>query len=138
YNPDERFFGWLSYTLSQSLRRDCEGCDLRNFEFDQTHNLIMLGSYRLGRGWELGARFRVVSGPLVSPVANPDTLPSIFSGDAGSYVPLQGEPYSERLPLFHQLDMRVDKLWQLRTLRFATYVDIQNVYNNAAKEALIY
>jgi TonB family protein len=138
YNPDERFFGWVTYTLSQSLRRDCEGCELRNFEFDQTHNLIMLGSYRLGRGWELGARFRVVSGPLVTPVANPDTLPSIYSGDAGSYIPLQGKPYSERLPLFHQLDMRVDKLWQLRTWRFATYVDIQNVYNNAAKEALLY
>ena len=138
YKPDTRFFGWLSYTLSQSLRRDCDSCIERKFEFDQTHNFIILGSYRLGRGWEFGARFRVVSGPLVTPVANPNTLPSVFSGDAGSYVPLQGEVFSERLPLFHQLDLRVDKSWQLRLVKMSLYVDIQNVYNNAAAEGLLY
>ena len=26
--------------------------------FDQTHILTVLGSYRLGNGWEFGARFR--------------------------------------------------------------------------------
>ena len=34
------------------------------FNFDQTHILTVLGSYRLGRGWEFGARFRLVSGSL--------------------------------------------------------------------------
>ena len=35
--------------------------------FDQTHILTILGSYRLGHGWEFGARFRLVSGNLVTP-----------------------------------------------------------------------
>lgn len=138
YKPDDRFFGWISYTLSQSVRRDCAGCELREFQYDQTHNLIMLGSYRLGAGWEVGARFRVVSGPLTTPVANEDTLPSIYSSDAGTYIPLQGKPYSVRLPLFHQLDLRVDKTWQLRKWKMSTYLDIQNVYNHAADEAYVY
>ncbi len=138
YKPDARFFGWVSYTLSQSLRRDCETCELRAFQYDQTHNLIMLGSYRLGRGWEFGARYRVVSGPLVTPVRSPETLPSIFSGDAGTYIPLQGESHSERMPLFHQLDLRLDKSWQLRTWKMSTYIDVQNVYNNAAAESYVY
>lgn len=133
YKADERFFGWVTYTLSQSLRSDCDGCELRKFQYDQTHNLIMLGSYRLGRGWEIGSRFRVVSGPLVTPVVG-----AIFAGDAGTYIRLPGESFSRRLPLFHQLDVRVDKLWQFRTWRLSTYVDIQNVYNNAAKEDLLY
>lgn len=133
YKADERFFGWLTYTLSQSLRSDCQDCELRKFQYDQTHNLIMLGSYRLGRGWEIGSRFRVVSGPLVTPVVG-----AVYSGDAGTYLPLQGEQFSRRLPLFHQLDVRVDKLWQFRTWRLSTYIDIQNVYNNAAKEGLLY
>lgn len=133
YKADERFFGWVTYTLSQSLRSDCKGCEIRKFQYDQTHNLIMLGSYRLGRGWEIGSRFRIVSGPLVTPVVG-----AVFAADAGTYLPLPGEQFSRRLPLFHQLDVRVDKLWQFRTWRLATYVDIQNVYNNAAKEALLY
>lgn len=138
YNPDERFFGWVAYTLSRSTRADCSTCEPYLFQYDQTHNLILLGSYRLGRGWEIGARFRIVSGPLATPPVASPALPSIFAGDAGSYVPIQGVPYSSRMPLFHQLDVRIDKRWQFRTWRLNAYLDIQNVYNHAATEGLVY
>jgi TonB family protein len=134
YKPDARFFGWLAYTISRSART--EDGDDRPFEWDQTHNLIVLGSYRLGRGWEFGARFRVVSGRLVTPVL--PALPGLYVADAGAYVPLQGEPFSERLPLFHQLDLRLDKRWQFESWRFSAYLDIQNAYNNAAAEDYAY
>ena len=58
----------------------------------------------------------------------------MYAADAGAYTQLQGKPYSTRLPLFHQLDLRVDKRWQFRTWRFSMYLDVQNVYNNAAVE----
>ena len=108
------------------------------FQYDQTHNLIVLGSYRLGRGWEFGARFRLVSGALQTPVVGPPSLPSLYAADAGSYAPLQGPPYSERLPLFHQLDVRVDKRWQMKGWQLSAYLDVQNVYNNAAPEGYVY
>ncbi|HEX3774554.1 MAG TPA: TonB-dependent receptor [Polyangiaceae bacterium] len=138
YKPDKRFFGWIAYTLSRSVRRDCPSCPEYLFQYDQTHNLIILGSYRLGRGWEFGARFRIVSGNLDTPVQSAPALPALYASDAGAYTALQASPYSTRLPLFHQLDMRVDKRWQFRTWRFSTYLDIQNVYNNAAVEGLSY
>lgn len=138
YKPDSRFFGWLAYTLSRSVRQDGPDDPEYLFQFDQTHNLIMLGSYRLGRGWEFGARFRIVSGPLATPVLRAPALPALFSADAGAYTPLQGEPYSERLPLFHQLDLRVDKRWQFQDWRLSAYLDVQNAYNNQAVEALVY
>lgn len=138
YNADEKFFGWISYTLSQSLRQDCPTCPSTLFQYDQTHNLIILGSYRLGDGWEIGGRFRIVSGPLVTPTLTPPSLPSIISGDAGSYLPLSGATYSERLPLFHQADLRIDKRWTFRTWRLSTYLDVQNVYNNMAVEGYVY
>jgi TonB family protein len=135
--PSERFFGWLAYTLSRAVRTD-PGQDERLFEFDQTHNMTVLGSYRLGRGWEYGARFRIVSGPLETPVVGPPSLPALYAADASSYTPLQGEPNSVRLPLFHQLDMRLDKRWQFRTWRLSAYLDVQNVYNNQAVEGVVY
>jgi hypothetical protein len=136
YKPDKRFFGWLSYTLSRSVRQDNPDAEQRLFEFDQTHNFIVLGSYRLGRGWEFGARFRVVSGPLHTPVLG--GLPALYVADAGTYVPLRGKPFSERLPLFHQLDIRVDKRWQFEDWNLSAYLDVQNVYNNPAVEAVVY
>jgi hypothetical protein len=55
---------------------------------------------------------------------------------------LIGGPYldysklnSERLPAFHQLDVRIDKAfyWQKLTAKF--YIDIQNAYNYQAKSS---
>jgi TonB family protein len=133
YKPDARFFGWLAYTLSQSLRKDGPGMDEYLFQFDQTHVLTVLGSYRLGGGWEVGGRFRVVSGNVYTPVLG-GAVPALFAADSGSYAPLSGEPFSKRLPLFHQLDIRVEKNWQFAAWRLMTYLDVWNAYNNAAVE----
>jgi len=138
YKPDKRFFGWLAYTLSRSVRTDTPGTPEHLFQFDQTHNLTVLGSYRLGRGWEVGARFRLISGNLTTPVAEYPNLPALYAADAAAYTPIQGKPFSQRLPLFQQLDIRIDKGWQFRTWRLSAYLDVQNVYNYASRDSLQY
>ncbi|MDX2052624.1 MAG: TonB-dependent receptor [Polyangiaceae bacterium] len=137
YRADARFFGWVAYTLSRSVLRDRPEKPERLFEFDQTHNLTVLGNYQLGRGWEFGARFRVISGNLATPVVQ-QGLPALYSADAAAYAPLQADLYSRRLPLFHQLDLRLDKMWKFDWWAFSTYLDVQNAYNNQAVEALVY
>src|SRR5262249_2194108 len=102
YKADARFFGWLAYTLQRSIIEQPPDFTPQLFQYDQTHILTVLGSYRLGHGWEFGARFRLVSGSLYTPVVG-----GIFNGDAGTYVPVQGAAFSKRLPFFHQLDLRV-------------------------------
>lgn len=115
--------------------------------WDQTHVLTVLGSVQLGRGWELGARFRLVSGNLVTPiVCNPEEagcianrLNAIYHAHSASYSPLAfGSDNSERLPLFHQLDLRMDKTWRFKRWQLSLYVDIQNVYNRGNPEGLSY
>jgi TonB family protein len=138
FKPDDRFFGWIAYTVSRSVRKDSPASAEYLFQYDQTHNLIMLGSYRLGRGWEFGARFRIVSGPLDTPTVAAPSLPAIYAADAGSYVPLQGKPFTSRLPLFHQLDLRIDKRWQFKAWALSAYLDVQNVYNHPAAESYVY
>lgn len=133
YNPDARFFGWVAYTLSRSMRRTSPDAPLQLFQYDQTHIMTALGSYRLGRGWEFGARFRVVSGSLATPC-----LGGIYSSPASSYTCVSGEAFSDRLPTFHQLDLRVDKRWDYQTWKLSTYLDILNVYNRGNVEALDY
>jgi TonB family protein len=131
YKPDTRFFGWLAYTLSRSVRRLPPDFATQLFQYDQTHILTVLGSYRLGRGWEFGARYRLVSGSLYTPI-----LGGVFSADAGAYTPVDGSPFSQRLPMFHQLDLRVDKAWRFPGWMFRAYLDVQNAYNRANPEGL--
>lgn len=118
------FFGWVAYTVSRSERRNAPGEDWVLFDFDQTHILTLLGVYRLPRGWQVGARFRIVSG-------NPDTpiVGGVLDASTGGYTPIRGRLNSDRVPLFHQLDLRVDKKWTWRRVSLTTYLDILNVYN---------
>ena len=134
YKPDSRFFGWVAYTLSRSLRRDTPDQPIRNTQFDQTHILTLLGSYRLGGGWEVGARFRLVSGNMYTPRAY-----GFYDANSGTYLPLQDyPPFNSRLPLFHQLDIRIDKTWKFKTWQLGAYADVLNVYNSGNVEGVSY
>lgn len=133
YKPDSRFFGWLAYTLSRSVRSDPPDFEQHLFEWDQTHILTVLGSYRLGHGWEFGSRFRLVSGNLYTPVVG-----GLFNSDAGTYAGISGPTLSRRLPMFHQLDLRVDKVWKFEKWSLRAYLDVQNVYNRSNPEDVTY
>lgn len=131
-DPRGRFFGYLSYTLSRSERSD------RNnpydfFDFDQPHILTVSGNFRLGRGWEAGALFRLTSG-------NPDTpvIGAIYNKNSDLFTPVFGRVNSIRKPLFHRLDVRVEKLWTFSAWKLALYLDIQNVYNSVNSENIVY
>jgi TonB family protein len=134
YKPDARFFGWLAYTLSRSERRDTPDEPLRLFQYDQTHILSLLGSYRLGRGWEVGLRFRLVSGSRFT-----RNQYGFFDQNAATNLALQSyPPFGERLPMFHQLDIRAEKTWQYSWGKFSAYLDVLNVYNQANVEGISY
>jgi outer membrane receptor protein involved in Fe transport len=134
YKPEGRFFGWVAYTLSRSERKDGPGAAYELFDYDQTHILTALGSVKLGRGWQLGARFRYVTGSPYTP-----NVGGVVDHDAGVYAPLQAaEDNGSRLPAFHQLDLRVDKLWQFESWRLSAYLDLQNAYNRKNTENISY
>lgn len=123
------FFGWVAYTLSRSERRAPPDDEWRLFDFDQTHILTLIGVVRLPKNWQLGARFRLVSGNPYTPVAG-----STFDAATGGYLPVNAAVSSGRLPLFHQLDLRVDKRWIWRLVSLTLYLDVQNVYNHQNTE----
>jgi TonB family protein len=128
------FFGWISYTISRSERRDHPDVDWRLFDYDQTHVFTALGSFDLGRGFEIGARFRFATGfprtPVVGP-ANYDTL-------TGIYEPSFGLHNSIRIPPFYALDGRLSKHFKFGKTELEAYLDVQNVTNHANPEEILY
>jgi hypothetical protein len=129
----ERFYGWLSYTLSRSLlQRDADE-RMAPTVFDQPHNLIAVASYRLPSGWELGARLRFSSGRPETPI-----LEGTYDADADRYRPLRGERNSARRQPFTELNLRLDKTWLFDTWSFSAYLDVINVFNAENPEATQY
>jgi hypothetical protein len=134
FKPGGRFFGWASYTLSRSERKDADESNYYRYDYDQTHILTMLGSYKLGRGWQVGARFRYVTGSPYTP-----ELGGTLDYDAGTYAPVTSSSRnSRRLPAFHQLDVRVDKTWKFQSWALGAYLDVQNAYNHQNTESIGY
>ena len=129
----ERFFGWVAYTLSRSDRIDRPGEPRRLFDFDQTHNLTVIASYKLGRGWQVGGRLRLISG-------NPDTpvIGSRYLANFDAYLPIYGATNSLRVPTFHQLDVRIDKTWTFDAWMLDAYLDVLNAYNHRSIEGSVY
>jgi len=127
------FFAWISYTLSRSERRDHPDQDWHVFQFDQTHILNLTTSYELGKGYQVGLRFRYVTGNPSTPI-----VASYFDSNQNEYVGVQGPLYSTRLDPFVQLDFRFDKTWTYDRWRFSLYLDIQNLTNASNPEGVAY
>jgi hypothetical protein len=126
-------FGWVAYTVSRSERRDHPEDPWRLFQYDQTHILTVIASYKFGRGYQLGVRFRYVSGNPYTPVDS-----AAFDVNAQRWQPVYGQPFSKRLPDFNQLDIRFDKTWTLRLFKISLYLDLQNVYRANNAEGVTY
>lgn len=128
------YYGYVSYTLMRSERRDQPGTPWRLFDFDQTH--IFTGSfmYRFRRHhWELGGTVRLISGNPYTPVNQ-----GVFDPIAQTYYPVNGLPNTARNPLFNRFDVRVEKQWWFDGWKLCLFLDVQNATNRRNQEALLY
>jgi outer membrane receptor protein involved in Fe transport len=133
HRPTDRFFGWLAYTLMKNERTDEPGGDWRLFDSDQTHILTAVASLSIGWGITAGLRFRLASGNPETPI-----IGSAYDADKDTHDPIYGKINSDRMPMFHQLDARVDKKWQWDLLALTVFADVQNVYNRKNPVAHLY
>src|SRR5262249_53534692 len=116
--------GWLSYNLSRSRRKDAPDQPWRPFDHDQTHGLIAVAGWQLGK-WALGARVRVATGE-----PRTDVVGAFYDVHAGRFEPIAGPHDGVRLPTFFAADLRGE-----RKLAFgAVYLEIQNLTDRANAE----
>ncbi len=124
WQPTLKTRALLAYTLSRSERADGKGAPTRLFDHDQTHNASFTASVDLGHGWQAGARFRYVTGDPYSAVQR-----AVYDASTDTYRPLYGAVNGARNPAFHQLDLRLEKLWHAGPVALTTYLEVMNVYN---------
>ncbi|HVI00105.1 MAG TPA: hypothetical protein VM869_15415, partial [Enhygromyxa sp.] len=129
--------GWIGYTLMWARARSINDSNppWLPATFDQRHNLVLLLSATLPRGFRFGMRFRVVSGNPEAPVLAGE---AVSSPEGTYYRPIRGEFGSAYQPVFHQLDLRLDKRWVRDRVSVTAYLDVQNVYNHVYPEVPVY
>ena len=127
HDNNDKFFGWIAYTLSKSERKTPSTDTIApntwvNFSYDQTHNFQILASYKLPRNWDIGGRLRYTTGNPTTPIIGTE-----YNLTTNSVVPIRGVRNSERMDPFFQFDFRVDKRWQYQRTALSMYFDIQNM-----------
>lgn len=119
WRPNNGFFGWIGLTASKALRVE----DGRTFpgDYDQPLAGVVVAGYRAPKEWRFSGRFRATSGQPYTPMLG------VYRPDNGDWAGMRGEVNSARFPIFHQLDLRIDKTWVRPRARWTTYLDIANV-----------
>ncbi len=116
------FYGIFSYTWFYS---EFTGFDRNTFlpsVWDSRHLISFVGGYKLKRNWEISARYRFAGETPFVPTDLEATLAN-YPEVILDYDRL-GE---ENLAIFSQLDIRIDKKWNLKKLSLDVFVEAQNV-----------
>ena len=115
YLPTARFFGWVSYGLSDSQRRDAPTSLLHPYIYDQPQVLTALASYKLTPGWEAGFKVHYAAGLPYTPV----------KGISGG-LPILGPEYSLRYPDYFRLDFSTSLTTVYDTWQWKAFLEIWN------------
>jgi hypothetical protein len=121
------FYGLLSYTFVRSEFTDKNG-DFIPSSWDNRHLVSLVGGKKFKNDWEIGVRWRLLGGAPFTPFDQATTALIPIWDVTGRGIPDYDRLNSERLGVYHQLDLRIDKKWFFEKWNLNLYFDIQNAY----------
>lgn len=113
--------GWLGYGYLFTQRREGRQLELGPVPTSVPHNLNLVGVWTPKDGWDLSASYRLASGASFTPIlgGTPD--------GSGSWFPVEGPRFSDRLPTYHRMDVRLTHLFSTGKLRWVTFLEVMNL-----------
>ncbi len=127
------WYGIVAYTLFWSQFQDRNNKYISS-SWDTRHIISLTAGKKFKRNWELGMKFRMQGGKPYTPYnIDYSSLIAIYNSNPQG-VPDYARLNTERLPWFHQLDIRVTKKWYFKHMNLELYLDIQNLYYHKTKE----
>lgn len=116
------FYGIFAYTWFFS---EFTGFDRNEFlpsVWDSRHLVSFTGGYKLKKNWEVSARYRFAGETPFAPTDQAATLEN-FPEVVRDFSRL-GE---EKIGIFSQLDIRIDKKWNFEKLSLDLFIEAQNI-----------
>ncbi len=136
YYRNQNLLNWnviLSYTLVRSEFQDYRS-EFIPSSWDNRHIVNLTGLRKLPRNWEIGFKWRYSGGAPYTPF-DAELSSRVDAWNIRNMGYLDYSRFNrERLPGFHQLDLRVDKQFFLSNFSLMLYLDVQNVYNFEATQ----
>lgn len=148
------WFGWLSYTWSQTFRNNnihvvtddeknlaVTGDEQRLralynnsketfFDYDQTHIVNAVYGWRINEEWQFGARWRYLTSAPYTPITGDDggKFQNPATGQTFWNPTYSKDVNSQRFKPYNRLDFRIDKFLNYEWGFMNVFVEINNVY----------
>jgi hypothetical protein len=123
----------VSYTWVRSSFQDKHG-DFIPSAWDNRNILNITALATLKRNWDIGIKWRFVGGAPYTPYDfNRSSLMEAWDASGQGYLDYN-QYNTQRLTVFHQLDLRIDKEYYFKKWSLNLYLDIQNLYNFKARQ----
>ncbi|MGD1947874.1 MAG: TonB-dependent receptor domain-containing protein [Croceivirga sp.] len=116
------FYGILAYTWFYSEFTGFNRNEFLPSVWDSRHLISFVGGYKFKRNWEFSARYRFAGRTPFVPTDLDTTLES-YPEVVLDYSRLG----DEKLDIFSQLDIRIDKKWNFKKLALNVFVEAQNI-----------
>lgn len=121
-------YGIASYTLCWSRFADPKGVMIAS-AWDSRHTLVLTSGIKLKKNWEIGAKWRFITGRPFTPYDTGRSLKKYNWDVVGQALPDYSRLNTLRVSNFNQFDIRIDKVWYFRRSSLNLYIDIQNFLN---------
>jgi len=124
---EKKIGGWVSYTLSKSMRKipEINNGDPYPAPYDKPHNVAIVANYTFHPRWSVSANWVYATG-------NPVTFPTGRAEIGGKVIPIYSDRNAYRYQDYHRLDLSLtfySKVKEGRRFKWDINASVYNVYN---------
>jgi hypothetical protein len=114
----------LVYNFLNSKRRENEVLTLARSPYEISHSLTGIIAWK-GKNTSLGLRYSYATGLPTTPLLDRE-----WDEESGAYLPIWGEPYSQRCPDYRRCDLNASWTFTIQKRMVVLYFGITNLFND--------
>ncbi|ATC94331.1 TonB-dependent receptor plug domain-containing protein [Pseudoalteromonas tunicata] len=123
-NKTDKWYGWVAISYAKSERTDLRQNITRDYYADTPLVVNIVFNYQINELWNGGFNFTARSGQAYTPIVGVRENPDY----EGRFLPVYGEPFSERFANYHRLDIRFERELKFYDLDAQLILELMNVY----------
>ncbi len=119
-----KFNGWISYSYTDSKRKEFGTGKLVSANYDITHSLSVVGTYNIVGNITVGATYKISTGKPYTPVYG-----GIYDSTQNAYIPIYGTTNSDRFPVYHRVDINAQDYFTVFNRFIVIFFALNNLFN---------
>ncbi|GAA0366039.1 hypothetical protein GCM10009092_32980 [Bowmanella denitrificans] len=122
-NRTEDWYGWLSVSYGKSERTDLRTDITRDYYADTPLVINAVFNYQINERWNAGFNLTARSGQAYTPIVGVKHNPDF----EGRFLPVYGDPFSERFDTYGRLDVRLERKVDFFGLDAKLVMEVMNI-----------